>query len=162
MTISLKKTGAALLAATVVASGMSTTAFAHDRYSHGYGYVQHHHPKPVIVRKVRRDNDTAAAIALGVGAIALGAIIANSANSAPAPVYRAPAPAYRAPARDYYPPVPAQPYDTYYTGSTGYHGSLEPWTPGWYRYCEDRYRSFDAQRGTYRGYDGKDHFCIAE
>lgn len=42
-----------------------------------------------------------------------------------------------------------------------YGGSIEPWTPAWYRYCDDRYRSFNDRTGTYRGYDGQDHFCVA-
>lgn len=41
------------------------------------------------------------------------------------------------------------------------NGSLEPWTASWYNYCDDRYRSFNPKTGTYRGYDGKDHFCVA-
>jgi len=38
--------------------------------------------------------------------------------------------------------------------------SLEPWTPGWREWCSNRYRSFNAQTGTFRGYDGLDHFCV--
>lgn len=37
--------------------------------------------------------------------------------------------------------------------------SLQPWTPAWYRYCEGRYRSFNATTGTFTGYDGRQHFC---
>ncbi|MAY63701.1 MAG: hypothetical protein CML29_15975 [Rhizobiales bacterium] len=40
-------------------------------------------------------------------------------------------------------------------------GSLEPWTRDWYRYCDNRYRSFNPDTGTYRGFDGRDHFCRA-
>jgi hypothetical protein len=29
------------------------------------------------------------------------------------------------------------------------------------RYCYDRYGSFDARTGTYAGYDGARHFCVA-
>lgn len=39
--------------------------------------------------------------------------------------------------------------------------SLEPWSRAWFRYCEDRYRTFDGQTGTYVGYDGREHFCNA-
>ncbi|TDH34350.1 BA14K family protein [Pseudohoeflea suaedae] len=63
--------------------------------------------------------------------LAIGAVTAGAIASS-----RAPAPAY-------------------------YGGGLEPWSPGWYRYCEDKYRSFNARTGTYRGYDGRDHFCNA-
>ena len=38
-------------------------------------------------------------------------------------------------------------------------GGYEPWTDAWYDYCEARYRSFNPRTGTYRGYDGKNHFC---
>lgn len=38
--------------------------------------------------------------------------------------------------------------------------SLEPWTQGWYQYCTEKYRSFNPQTGTFRGYDGRDHFCV--
>jgi len=40
-------------------------------------------------------------------------------------------------------------------------GYLEPWTQSWFNYCSDQYRSFNASTGTYRGYDGRDHFCVA-
>ena len=56
----------------------------------------------------------------------------------PAPVYVAPRPVY------------VQPSYTYVA---------EPWTPGWYSYCGERYRSFNARTGYYMGYDGQYHFC---
>lgn len=34
-----------------------------------------------------------------------------------------------------------------------------PWTASWYRYCENRYRSFDPASGTFLGYDGRRHMC---
>ena len=40
--------------------------------------------------------------------------------------------------------------------------TLEPWTPGWYDYCSSKYRSFNPKRGTFLGYDGKHHFCVAK
>ncbi|MFT4160452.1 BA14K family protein [Shinella sp.] len=39
--------------------------------------------------------------------------------------------------------------------------SYEPWTQSWYRFCSQRYRSFDPNSGTYVGYDGREHFCTA-
>ena len=39
--------------------------------------------------------------------------------------------------------------------------ALEPWSPEWFRYCGDRYRSFDPDTGTFIGYDGEAHFCVA-
>ena len=40
-------------------------------------------------------------------------------------------------------------------------GTFEPWSPEWYRFCEDSYRSFNPRTGTFRGYDGREHFCVA-
>jgi hypothetical protein len=41
-------------------------------------------------------------------------------------------------------------------------GYLEPWSQAWLQYCRTTYRSFDARTGTYRGYDGQRHFCVAQ
>lgn len=41
-------------------------------------------------------------------------------------------------------------------------GYLEPWSQAWMQYCRATYRSFDARTGTYRGYDGQRHFCVAQ
>lgn len=38
--------------------------------------------------------------------------------------------------------------------------SVEPWTPGWRTYCTNKYKTFNPRTGTYRGYDGNDHFCV--
>ena len=40
-------------------------------------------------------------------------------------------------------------------------GAFEPWSSEWYDYCSDRYRSFDPRSGTFMGYDGREHFCVA-
>jgi hypothetical protein len=34
-----------------------------------------------------------------------------------------------------------------------------PWSGQWYAYCTRRYRSFDAQSGTYMGFDQRRHLC---
>ena len=34
-----------------------------------------------------------------------------------------------------------------------------PWTPDWYAYCAQRYRSFDPRTGYFMGYDGLPYFC---
>lgn len=95
------------------------------------------------------------AVAAGVIGLAAGALI-GSALSQPQPTYVQPAPVYAPPPPPpaYYPAAPARQV-TYYR--TGY----EPWSRGWYQYCSDRYRSFNPNTGTYRGYDGRDHFCSA-
>lgn len=74
-------------------------------------------------------------IGLGAGAI-IGGAIANSHN--PRVIYRQPSAGTRV--------------------ISG--GSYEPWSQSWYRYCSNKYRSFNASTGTYRGYDGRDHFCV--
>ncbi|WP_407941300.1 BA14K family protein [Mesorhizobium xinjiangense] len=77
--------------------------------------------------------------------------MAGAANSGNAqPVYRE---------RNYYPPAPRPAYRRPHVVYAD--RGLEPWSPGWYRYCEDRYRSFNPSTGTFRGYDGRDHFCAA-
>lgn len=110
---------------------------------------------------------------------------------APAPVYIEPAPVYVQPAPIYVEPAPIYgvpdrvPYSqiqrgdirTYrdappvrrdsgprvvtYEDSVG-GGSLEPWSAGWIDYCSDKYRTFDSRTGTYKGYDGLKHFCVAD
>ncbi|MDB5525312.1 MAG: rane protein [Rhizobium sp.] len=40
-------------------------------------------------------------------------------------------------------------------------GALEPWTAQWRSYCKQRFSSFNATTGTYKGYDGKSHFCTS-
>jgi hypothetical protein len=33
------------------------------------------------------------------------------------------------------------------------------WSPDWYDYCAQRYRSFNPRTGYFMGYDGQPHFC---
>ncbi|PCI06085.1 MAG: hypothetical protein COB78_01945 [Hyphomicrobiales bacterium] len=40
--------------------------------------------------------------------------------------------------------------------------SIEPWSTGWQDYCSTRYRSFNSKTGTFLGYDGDRHFCVAK
>ena len=82
-------------------------------------------------------NFAAGAIGFGIGAL-VGSALSAPRYYEPAPVYVAPAPVYVAPS-----PVVV----------------YEAWTPGWYSYCGQRYRSFNRQTGYYLGYDGGYHFC---
>ena len=93
----------------------------------------------------RGDMLAAGILGLAVGAIAAGAI-ANQGNAFPDNA-----------SSGYFPPAPDDYGDERYSYSAG----LEPWSPEWDRYCSQRYRSFDAETGTFRGYDGQDHFCVA-
>ncbi|MEM8542239.1 MAG: BA14K family protein [Pseudomonadota bacterium] len=145
---------------------MATTAQAHDR---GYGHVHRHGP---IVKCNHRNNfcrpakrhvyrhgsnhnsNVAGAAVLGIiGGALIGSAIANSNNQ---PRYVAPRQTYN-PNR--YPQAPRPSYQKHRVVTHG--GSLEPWSRGWYQYCDAKYRSFNPQKGTYRGYDGLDHFCVA-
>lgn len=40
--------------------------------------------------------------------------------------------------------------------------SLEPWSDSWISYCRTKYRSFNPKSGTFLGYDGDRHFCVAK
>jgi len=40
-----------------------------------------------------------------------------------------------------------------------YQGGYKPWTPEWYRYCSQRYRSFNPKTGYFRTNSGQQRFC---
>jgi hypothetical protein len=154
----------------------------HNHYGRGnHGtrvYVERYGHRHHVKRKRSKKGDL---IAAGVIGLALGAIIASEANkNKHRPAYNT----YNRPA-----PQPTYQYDTYNQGyNNGQHipldnynhrtsnpyvdrggpevityrdtASLEPWTPGWRNWCANRYRSFNQQTGTFRGYDGLDHFCV--
>ncbi|SNY94195.1 BA14K-like protein [Cohaesibacter sp. ES.047] len=40
-----------------------------------------------------------------------------------------------------------------------YHGRPAPWTRAWYRYCHNRYRSFNPHTGYFTTYSGHKRFC---
>lgn len=125
-------------AALALSGAVAVTAFAPAAQA-DHRWHRHH-----------RNGDVGAAIALGAGALALGAIIANS--NQPRVIYE----------DDY---RPRRVYRTYEEPRVvryrDYGGSLEPWSPEWYEYCDARYRSFNPRTGTYTGYDGYEHFCEA-
>ena len=121
-----------------------------------------------------RDDDDGLAIALGIAGLAAGALIAGSlaterqAEPFSPQVRRAPEPAPRVlpryPSKEAFPdapvaPVPYEPtqYQASVPASTG--DPHEPWSAAWLEACRARYRSFNASTGTFRGYDGRDHFC---
>ena len=170
--ITVKKSGVcSILAAALIASTSlpMSSAEAGPRHKHGWGHGHHGHHHGHRVRKRNNNGDL---IAAGIIGLAIGAIIASEASK------REPVPAY----------TYNQPYQDPYGDNYGYQQrqsltdytyseptrrtdgpnvitfndpvSLEPWTPGWYEWCENRFRSFNPQRGTYRGYDGLDHFCV--
>lgn len=132
-----------VLAAAVTATTLVPTLDA----SAGQRWREHrpHHPGIHHRQDQRGDLLAAGILGLAVGAIAAGAL-SRQGN------------AYAGHAgTDYFPPAPRHYREPRYT----YSADLEPWSQEWYRYCSMRYRSFDARTGTFRGYDGRDHFCVA-
>ena len=132
-------------------AALSTVFVAVPAANAGHRGWRHHH------------HDNGDAIALGVLGLATGAIIggalADSNNNYNRRVYVDPPYDYYQPRPTYYPPAPTYvaPPRQYYPRHVGY--GVEPWTAAWYDYCESRYRSFNPTTGTFRGYDGREHFC---
>ena len=62
--------------------------------------------------------------------------------------YAPPPPVYYKPARPHYAPPPV-----------AHRYAPEPWTPEWYAYCSQRYRSFDPRSGTFQPYHGPRRLC---
>ena len=134
------------------AENLGNRHYKHYRHSHvrGHRHYKHgrHHYRKHRGHKVDGD---AAAVILGLTGLAIvGGALAHQNRTYD---YRHD-PNYRHNNRGHYPPAPKSPR------VITYGGSLEPWSPGWYAWCENRYRSFNPERGTFRGYDGKDHFCV--
>lgn len=147
----------------------------HRTYGRGYHGVdnyqnelerQRQHAQRAHKQRKNKKRAKRAAIAAGIIGLAAGAIIASQASknrrqqgytsySAPTPL-----PNYQNSRPQ------AQSLDNY-SNNDGPNvvtfndtASLEPWTPGWREWCSNRYRSFNASTGTYRGFDGLDHFCV--
>lgn len=116
-----------------------------DRKLRGYYGSRNYYHRP----RHHHDGDAAAAAIIGLAGVAIIAGALSQANRAPAPrTYRI--------EPDRYPPAPARSGPNVIT----YDSTLEPWTPEWYDWCDRHYRSFNGQTGTFRGYDGRDHFCV--
>lgn len=134
----------AILSAAVAATTLATlpTANAGDRYWRHHDR-HHHHSR----------SDSGDLVAAGILGLAAGALVVGlTAQREPEPVYVNP---YRQPR-----PRPVRDYpETVYLDD--YEGAYEPWSAGWYEYCSDRYRSFNPRSGTFVGYDGAEHFCVA-
>lgn len=126
-----------------------------DRNFHPHRFQRHHRHRPVIVH---RDN-TGDLLAAGIIGLAVGAFIAGAATPPPEEgPYR---PVRPRPYREYFPPEPGgisdEPQVIYAPQTAG----AEPWSPEWLDYCRNRFRSFDDDSGTYLGFDGERHFCVA-
>ena len=143
---------AIVLSAAVAATTLTATAGlaqARDRDRDGYwredGYRHHR-------RHRHRDRDHGRdAVIGGALGLATGVIIGGALASQPRYEERR----YVEP--DYYPePEPRVIYRRQVVAP-----SYEPWTQSWYDYCSQRYRSFNPNTGTFVGYDGREHFCVA-
>ncbi|MBV6657086.1 MAG: BA14K family protein [Devosiaceae bacterium] len=57
--------------------------------------------------------------------------------------------------------VASQPrvYHAHPTHVVVHGGGLQPWTPAWYSYCSNRYRSFNPNTGYFLAYSGNYVFC---
>ncbi|MEW5421572.1 BA14K family protein [Amorphus sp. 3PC139-8] len=53
----------------------------------------------------------------------------------------------------------SSPPATVQSGAPATRNGIPPWTPAWYEYCSNKYKSFNPQTGLYLGYDGKYHYC---
>lgn len=176
MTLSLKTISTKAIALTLATSFAATTALpvATAEAGHKKHWKKHHHVH-VHKHKKRKHRNNGDALAAGVIGFAIGAIIADQAsrNRQPDVIYVKPRPQPQ--------PIYTQPYverrqlGNVYSGGSAYdHGpnviryedevsaSYEPWTPAWAEWCDNRYRSFNINTGTFRGYDGKDHFCVVK
>ena len=139
-----------VLSAAVAATTLTafSSAQADDRWRYRDGY-RHHHS--------HRGSDAAVA---GIAGLAVGALVGGALAQPRERVivddgyYPAPPPR-RVYAQPRY--VQSRPQVVYSGGGYG----IEPWSRDWYRYCSDRYRSFNPSTGTFVGYDGVSRFCEA-
>ncbi|MVA96980.1 BA14K family protein [Nitratireductor sp. CAU 1489] len=145
-----------LLLATAVAA---TTLVPVLEASAGQRWREHRPRHPEINHRQNAKDDLLAAGILGlvVGGLIVGAV--NSADRAPAYIDDYPDAGFD----DFPPPPQPRQYRRRVVDADPYAGGgYQPWTREWMRYCQQRYRSFNVSTGTYRGYDGKDHFCVAD
>ncbi|AEV38813.1 BA14K-like protein [Pseudovibrio sp. FO-BEG1] len=134
-----------------------------NTYIENNTYVENHYYHKRKKKKHKKHGINAGeAAAIGVIGLAAGLIIGNAVTpqpqyvAPPRPAYRPPAPAYRPPAPAYRPPVVVhQPAPVYHAQAV----APAPWSPAWFAYCTNKYRSFNPNTGTYRTYSGKNRFC---
>lgn len=150
----MKKLNSALMAVTIAFSAIATPTLASAQQNDPITYIQdrervrpedrRHDDRRHDARhddrrnhhERRRDNDlTIGILGLTAGAIIGGAIVEDRRH--------APPPRYRPPVREHR------------------YGFIRPWSPEWYRWCSNRYRSFNPRTGTFVAYDGLRQFCDA-
>jgi hypothetical protein len=102
----------------------------HDRWRDDRDHDGRGHRPP---RGMNRDDDYAAGIMGFLGGMAVGSALDNGGRI----------------------PVIRQPPDRFQSRPV----SMRPWSPGWYRWCDARHRSFDPRSGTYIDRYGRQRFC---
>lgn len=116
--------------------------------------VKHHHQK-----HVQKQNNGNNAVVWGIIGLAAGAIIAGSANNR-SQQHRVITPQKRHPGANHFPQAPRQTHRQKRKYQQAQQQGYAPWSRNWYNYCDNKYRSFNPSTGTFRGYDGRDHFCV--
>ncbi|MEJ8474660.1 BA14K family protein [Roseibium algae] len=119
---------------------------------HRGGHHRDHRPNRGHHQKKKHNNDVGIAVAAGVIGLAAGAILLGATSG----------PSRAAPPRTYYPPAPAGGYYPPAPHRGTIHGAgygAQPWSPAWYRYCTNKFRSFNPNTGTYTTYSGVQKFC---
>lgn len=123
------------------------------------------------------ENYGVGAMGAGILDLTVGALGVNAAESVGSRYYETPnfspdysyiGPDVGEPSFTYVEPIypvvqPDYTYESYISPVPAYTENYvvvsQPWSPEWYRYCEGRYRTFNARTGTFTGYDGLQHFC---
>lgn len=111
----------------------------------------------------KRRNKNGEWVAAGVIGLAIGAIVANEAAKKQhtyAPQIAQPQ--YQPQITTDFPPAPRSVSNRNNNNVVTLESAFQPWSQGWYEWCDDRYRSFNPNTGTYRGYDGLNHFCVVK
>ncbi len=159
----------------------------HNRYGRGHNgtknYRAQYNQRHQQHTQVKRRNKKGELIAAGIIGLAVGAIIASESSKhkyrSNQPTYYQQPPQQNVPRGYYYDPsgyngggytnggraIPLDDYNDVNRGGPevitfNEPRTLEPWTAGWRQWCQNRYRSFNPSTGTFRGYDGLDHFCV--
>ena len=178
---SIKSTATKAIALALTTSFLATAALPVAQAEARDGRHWRNHDARPVYRERRGNNGDA--LAAGVIGFAIGALIADQA-SRPRTVYVEREPIYERPERIYVQPEPVyrQPLADYQRPREVYrepvrndydeprviryddtvNASYEPWTQEWANWCSNKYRSFNVNTGTYRGYDSKDHFCVVQ
>ncbi|WP_273719803.1 MULTISPECIES: BA14K family protein [unclassified Bartonella] len=123
-------------------------------YSERNTTTHHHHThKHYGSRKNSGD-----ALAAGILGLAAGAILSNIFKEPEQPqiIYQAP----QQP-QVIYQTVPQNQVIYEVQSTTTYRPLQQSQTYNWLQYCKKKYRSFNPQTGTFRGSDGREHFCYA-